>query len=361
MGKALLAVFSGTGNARRAAGLIEEELKAAGHQVGMVDLAAGACVPGLAQGDLLIVCSSTLGFSPPATVMAALRAAPRSDGAQVGMLCVCGGVMHRGRIVGGWSGAASAAALGILRRKGWKPVGSADASYPQNWTQVAEAAAGDAQKAIIERGDGEARTFGRAMARGERVFLKRNILTLTIGRLVGFIFRLAARRILGSMYIADGSCTSCAFCARTCPAHAIVMRKGRPSWTLRCVDCNRCINACPTASIQTSTARLILFAGVNLAAMVASPFLARFVLRAAAPGFAGPGFGPASFLAGVLVYSAITMLQLGPGDALLRALERKPAFRRFFAANFTKGYVRYLAPGFKPPANIQPETAAPTV
>ena len=358
MGKAVLAVFSGTGNARRAAGIVMEELGAGGRPTEMVDLAAGERLPELGRGDLLVLCSCTLGFSVPATVMDAIKAAPRSDGAQVAALCICGGVMHRGRVIGGWSGAAAIAALGILRRKGWEPVGSADASYPMNWTQMSGAAKGADQGAIIQRGDGEAKAFGRVLASGGRVFLRRNLLTLTVVRSVGLMFRLVARRILGIMYIADDTCTSCAFCARVCPSRAIAMRGGRPLWTLRCTDCNRCINACPSASIQTSTARLVLFAVLNLAAMVASPPFAQFILRTSAPAFAEVGL--VSFLAGSLLYIAVTLAQLGPLDALLRALERKPAFRRFFTANFTKRYTRYLAPGFKPPATLPTAAATPT-
>jgi len=361
MGRTIVAVFSGTGNAQRAAGIVSAELQASGRVVEMVDLAAGAdararagaTIPELGPGDLLVLCSSTLGFSPPATVMGALKAAPRSDsagsdGAQVAMLCVCGGIMNKGRISGGWSGAASIVSLGVLARKGWEPVGSADASYPQNWTQMSEAAMGADQTAIIERGDAETRAFGQAVAAGQRIFLKRNALTLSVGRFVGFIFRLVASKILGSMYIADDTCTSCGLCARVCPARAIVMRNGAPSWTLRCIDCNRCINACPTASIQTSTARLIIFTAINVVAMFGSPPLARSILHAAAPGLSGPVFGFVSFLTGVALYAAITMLQLGPLARLTVSLERKPVFRRFFTASFTRRYQRYLAPGFKP-------------
>jgi NAD-dependent dihydropyrimidine dehydrogenase PreA subunit len=214
------------------------------------------------------------------------------------------------------------------------------------------------QTAIIGRGDAEARTFGKAMAAGQRVFLRRNALTLSVGRFVGFIFRLVASKILGSMYIADDTCTSCGLCARVCPARAIVMQGGAPTWTLRCVDCNRCSNACPTASIQTSTARLVIFAAVNMVAMFGSPPLARGILHAsilqtAAPVLSGPALSLVSFLAGVALYAAITLLQLGPLASLMVSLERKPAFRRFFTASFTRRYRRYLAPGFKPSSLTQ--------
>jgi NAD-dependent dihydropyrimidine dehydrogenase PreA subunit len=343
-----MAVFSGTGNARRAAGIVAEELEASGRAVETVDLATGADIPALGEGDMLVLCSSTLGFSPPSTVMERLKAAPRSDGAEAAMLCACGGVMMRGKIAAGWSGAASVTALNTLRRKGWVPVGSADASYPENWTQMTEVAKGDDQTAIIARGDADSRAFGKALATGTRTFLKRNLLTLTVGRFVGFIFRLFARKILGSMYIADDTCTSCGLCERVCPARAIVMEDGRPRWTPKCSDCNRCINVCPSASIQTSTARLVIFTAVNVAAMVFSPALARSLLHVMAPGFGGAGFGLASFLLGVAVYAAVTALQLGPLDTVVRRMERAPGLRRFFTASFTRRYQRYLAPGFKP-------------
>jgi len=348
MDRTIVAVFSGTGNARRAAGIVAAELERSGRSVELVDLAAGAEIPALGKGDLLALCSSTLGFSPPVTVMQRLHSAPRSDGARAAMLCVCGGTMKNGTISGGWSGAASIVALGVLKRKGWQPAGSADASYPENWTQMTEAARGDARAAIIERGDRESRAFGQALAEDRQSFVRRNVLTLTIGRFIGFFFRLAASKILGSMYIADDTCTSCGLCERTCPAHAIVMVDGTPRWTTKCCDCNRCINVCPSSSIQTSTARLAIFSVVNVAAMMGSPALARWFLEATLPSSGGALHGITAFALGVLVYGGITALQLGPLDLVMRKLERKPALRRFFTASFTRRYERYLAPGFKP-------------
>ena len=54
MGRTVVAVFSGTGNAKRAAGIMAEELTASGRVVETVDLAAGADIPALGKGDLLV-------------------------------------------------------------------------------------------------------------------------------------------------------------------------------------------------------------------------------------------------------------------------------------------------------------------
>jgi hypothetical protein len=82
--------------------------------------------------------------------------------------------------------------------------------------------------------------------------------------------------------------------------------------------------------------------------MAVSPAIARGALRSIAPTFLGGLFRPTAFLVGVALYAAITALQLGPLSALVSRLERKPAFRPFFTASFTKRFARYLAPGFKP-------------
>ena len=348
MERVALAVFSGTGNAMRAAGLIALELRKSGRHVELVDLASSGAIPQLVPGELLVICSSILGFSVPSTVMLALKAAPASDGASVAIVCVCGGVMNKRRIIGGWSGAASMAALGVLKRKGYVPAGSADVSYPENWTQVTEAAMGEDQRLILERGDGEVRAFSHALKDGKQVFIKRNLLTLTLGRFVGFVFRSLARKVLAMLYIADDSCTSCGLCVRTCPASAIVMKKGRPCWTSRCSGCNRCINLCPSASIQTSTARLVLFAVLNIIAILVASPLTKALLGAIAPAWAGFSRNLSAFGLGLLVYAVLTALQLGPLNALICILERRPAFKRFFTAGFTRKYRRYLAPGFRP-------------
>ena len=348
MKKVVVAVFSGTGNARRAADLLFAELKESGRSVELVDLTLGAGIPTLSPEDLLVLCTSILGFSVPSTVMQAIKAAPASDGAAVAILCVCGGVMNKSRISGGWSGAASVAALGMLKRKGFVPVGSADVSYPVNWTQMTEAAMGEDQQRILDRGDGEARAFGKALRAGPRVFIKRNILTLTLVRFVGFVFRSVARKILAMLYIADDSCTSCGLCARTCPASAIVMKDGRPYWTSLCAECNRCINFCPSASIQTSTARLLFFAVLNIVVILVSAPIARTLLGAIIPAWTGLGRNLSAFVLGLLIFIGLTAIQLGPLNAVIRSLERRPAFRRLFTAGFTWKYRRYRAPGFKP-------------
>lgn len=46
------------------------------------------------------------------------------------------------------------------------------------------------------------------------------------------------------------SCNGCGQCAKNCPAHAIILRDGKPVWAAQCFQCLRCINECPKQAIQ---------------------------------------------------------------------------------------------------------------
>jgi ferredoxin len=369
MSTAHILYYSGTGNTYRALGIVAEALRSRGYEPAWHELAKGrppfvGAGSAPASGDLVLIGFPALGFSSPEPVLRALRGLPRLAGVQAAVLCVCGGSAIRGKILRGWAGAAVPEIERLLKRKGMTILASAEASYPENWRQVSRPAHGELRDALVSMGDADAHAFAASLTRaldgGPPERLRRSPLALILISPVPPLFRSLARKCLARLFTADAACTGCGLCARSCPAKAIRMKGGRPSWGLACSACNRCINACPEGAIQTSNLRLGFFVLVNAAAGVLGFRAGGRLIAAlgAALGLRLPGL--LSALLGFTLYCGLTLVQLGPLDALLRLLERHPALKPAFYRSFTQQFPRYLAPGFEASLRGKGSPPAPT-
>lgn len=66
--------------------------------------------------------------------------------------------------------------------------------------------------------------------------------------LVNFGFNRFARS--AKPFFAEDNCNGCGLCTANCPAHAITLKDGKPTWAAQCYQCMRCINQCPQQAIQ---------------------------------------------------------------------------------------------------------------
>lgn len=258
-------------------------------------------------------------------------------GQKAAVLCLGGAVYVKARYVPGWGAGAPFAASRLLARKAWSVQGLAEVSYPENWTQMFNPASDADATLIREKNDPLVQAFAQRLIKNEQFRLKRNLSTRLGMDLVAAMFKLFGRRLLARIFIADSSCTNCALCARSCPASAIVMKRGRPEWKLNCTACNRCINICPTKSIRSSSLLLLshsLFAILSFALVLSVP-LPRNLL---------PGVGVLIRIAALFL---LYFIQLVPLSFLLKKMARLPRFQKMFHTSYMAQYRRYLAPGFK--------------
>jgi ferredoxin len=334
--------FSGTGNTSRVAHLIGEGLKRAGCQVSFCNVEHRERSPGGKDCDLYVFAFPVYSFAPPAIMQRYLLSLPvpsSSSRADVAIVAVHGALNARNPLAMGYEGHASAQAAGIMRKKGYHVFLTEAVGYPANITQFLNPPIPKDQRDVIAKADGRVDKIAEDIACRKRSIKRHNILAHLVTGAFGFIFAAIGHRMAGKLYVADMNCVSCGRCAKACPAGAIHLTHGRPKWNWNCEACQRCINICPQGAVQATLPRLT----VQLLAMFLPYSLwLNYVmgnLRLETPDIWGSG---------ALIWIAGYLTAVYLADMVLYYLESKPIFKGILAISYTKGFRRYLAPGYDP-------------
>lgn len=329
--RALIRYWTGTGNTGRAAAVVEDALVSAGWTVDRALVRYDSPLPKEADlsADLVVLACPALGFSAPSHFLRWVDRWPRGSRGQAAVLGICGAEWGKKGAVPGWSGALLQQLSSRLRRKGFTVVATADHSYPVNWTQVMAPLPPQAAQAVALGADRGVREWALSLVDREEPGPR--LVPWSAGRwlsgAMAALFLAVARRFLGKLYAADGSCTSCGLCEAACPAGAVRMRGGRPAWNLDCDACNRCLNLCPPAAIQVTLARVLIHGVGNL------------VLAGAALSFVGIG----DWAAALLFYLGGSLVQLTAVDFAVGRWERVRFLGPLLTWGWTKGWGRYRA------------------
>jgi NAD-dependent dihydropyrimidine dehydrogenase PreA subunit len=172
---------------------------------------------------------------------------------------------------------------------------------------------------------------GRKIALGQRSLQNCKPLAQVLLWPLALLFSTIAHRFMGKFYVADDGCNSCGLCIRACPVKAIKLRDGRPRWSWSCEACQRCINLCPQRAIPTSNLRALM-----TICLMFSPLDSWMGLDL-------PYVFPKVILWSLAYPAAVYFL-----DQALASLERMAWIGRITRFSFTKGFRRYLAPGYYP-------------
>jgi Pyruvate/2-oxoacid:ferredoxin oxidoreductase delta subunit len=340
---ASITFFSGTGNTRRAGTLIASGLERAGWRVRLREIAPPAPETAATETegaalDLAVFAFPVFAFSVPHLVRRFLRNLPAAGGMPAAVLAVFGddfsGPPSERRRVYGFEGGALDEAARLLGRRGYRVLTMRGVGFPASFTQLMAPPAEDECRLILLDSEEAAAAIAADLDAGHHERGGRGAGTRLWTGVVGALFSLVGRRVLGKTYIADSRCTSCGWCERACPSATIRMRGavGRrrlPRWGWRCEACQRCINGCPDAAIQVSLVRLVV---LGIAALPWGLLVARAV-----PWLSFPGAGLLAWLSGTLV------LTFG-FDLILGVLERTFGVRRLLERSTTRRFRRYRGP-----------------
>ncbi len=340
--------FSATGNTERAVAILVDELRGRGHRVETVRLNRDT-EPLAGAPDRLLVAFPTVSWVPPVLVQRFVRRLPsgkRADGSRTRAAVFTAD--------GGGCLQAPAQMRRMLERRGYEVFLSGRGSYPDNWLQFVPGPGEERKKKMIAAGEEMTRDFARRLIAEEPFRYRVAFVHQAWSRLVGSLFSLFGRRFMGKMFFADGDCSSCRLCAKSCPVGAIVMadrKRAKPFWKANCESCNRCINICPEQAIVSSSARIVVLVAAIGGAVVLSLRLYRAWLQPwLAQAVPDHLFGLANALLVTGVVVAAHFLAIGPLDRfLLRYVQRIPGLDRLFAFGFNKNFRRYTMTGFKPP------------
>ncbi|MCL6458123.1 MAG: EFR1 family ferrodoxin [Gorillibacterium sp.] len=174
MEKAYIHYFSGTGNTRRAANIINEGLSHYGYNVTLVDMSIQ--IPNLETAPLHVIMFPVYGFGAPSLVLKYVRRLKVVQEGRAAIIAV-GGTTGE---LSGFEGQALNQVKSHLERAGLT-VGFTDlVTYPENWTQFFNSPDVPTTKNICQRADQSVADFTEKIALGHISLRHKNHLLRTL-------------------------------------------------------------------------------------------------------------------------------------------------------------------------------------
>lgn len=238
--RALLCVFSGTGNTLKVSERLTEELCLRGIDTDIFNIRAGADKPEVVGYGMLIICYPVHAFNAPSSVLKFLKTLPHSYKMPAYIVRTSGEPLYL-------NDASGITPRRILKKRGYEVRGELSCVMPYN--------------IIFRHSDQMAARMWRAaelrirqcaddISNGKGQLAKVNIFR----RFVAFVLRIehTAMPLIGRRFRAAKDCVGCGICAKECPQGNIKIVDGKPKFGKTCVGCMACAFTCPKDALKIS-------------------------------------------------------------------------------------------------------------
>jgi len=247
--------FSGTGNAKRVAGWINDyaaEKNIASEMIDISKMERRSIQP--EAGETLGLISPTHGFNYPPIVINFVFRFPRTKYRnKVFLINTRAGMKLSKLFLPGLSGIALLLAAAILIIKGYRIVGMRPVDLPSNWISLHPGLRNKVTLSMHERCKRISLAFAEKILNNKKNY--RALYDILWDLLISPIaigYYIIGRFVLAKTFYASASCDNCMVCIKQCPVKAIKLVDNRPFWSYRCESCMRCMNNCPKRSIETA-------------------------------------------------------------------------------------------------------------
>lgn len=256
----LIVYFSGTGNTKYAAELLEERLlhSSCSTKLHPIDLSIQSfdkIYSDITDAlDMLIVLYPVYAFSLPLPVHNWINAMPTVEGLETVVLSVSGG----GEI---WPNSLSRVdAIKLLEAKGCNVFYENMLVMPSN---ILVETNDDLSMWILKYLPEKINGFAEDILHN-KVKRKRTHFGITLSRLIAGLERVGSKGFGLSLH-AKNNCDGCRWCSENCPVNNIAIVNGKPVFLDDCIICLRCVYGCPKKAIySTKYPQFILQDGFNL-------------------------------------------------------------------------------------------------
>ena len=225
--------FSGTGNSLAAAKALKAHFDCP-RIINIADIIDGERI--FAGYDRVIAVYPSYAYGAPVAVRRFFKRAEFKDGAYIAALVTYGSKQ----------GGALAEAKRLLRRRGIKLDYAGRIPAVENFIPIFGS---PTEKKLVGRTAMQENAV-RAACQDIESGAKRKVHAFRVfPKFVSALFR-AARPLIVKFYRVEDTCTGCGVCQKVCPARAIKMDGGKPSFSGKCELCQCCINWCPRKAVS---------------------------------------------------------------------------------------------------------------